>query len=119
MNFVNIYEYLDYRDFLRDYHTLRKQSDTKFSHRFFAKQAGYSSSGLYTHLVKGELSLTPHYIPGFIKAMKMDEREAEYFKLLIDYTHAQDGQYRIDIYDQMLTLTPLKIRRTRMKMREF
>lgn len=119
MNFIDIYKYLDYRDFLRDYHTIRKARETKFSHRFFAMQAGYSSSGLYTHIIQGQLNLTPHYIPGFIKAMKMDEKEAEYFKLLIDYTHAQDDHYRVELYDQMLVLTPLKLRRTRMKMREF
>jgi uncharacterized protein (TIGR02147 family) len=119
MKYLDLYKYLNYREFLAEYHLARKAQNTKFSHRFFAKQAGYTSSGLYSHLINGTLNLTAHYLPGFIKALKLDENETAYFELLVEYTHASSDQQRGRIFERMVPLIPVETRKMRVRQREF
>ena len=37
----NIYEYLDYRDYLRDYYEAGKEHLSAFSYRYLARLAGF------------------------------------------------------------------------------
>ncbi len=106
MNYLNIYAYRNYRDFLRDYHIERKSKDSRFSHRFFAQKAGYSSSGYYSNVVKGVLNLTKKYIPKFIHALELDDKEAHYFKLMIQYSHETIPAEKQSIYEKMIALMP-------------
>jgi len=111
MNYINIFEYRNYRDFLRDYHTMRKAVDKKFSHRYFAQKAGYSSSGYYSNLVHGIHNLTPRYLPRFILALDLDAKEAYYFELMVTYTHATTPQEQQQCLEEMITLLPKPIKR--------
>jgi len=89
MDLPNVESYRDYRAFLRDYFTAKKRSDPRFSHRAFAARAGFTSSALVPLLIQGKRNLTPRYLDGFARALGFDAREAAYFKVLVDFTHAQ------------------------------
>ena len=119
INYLDVFSYMDYRVFLADYYAARKAVDLKFSYRFFAKQAGYTSSGLYTNIVNGKLHLSQRYLPGFIQALKLNIKEAAYFEFMVDYTHAQTDQDREMIFDQMVPFVPIETRRLRLQQRDF
>lgn len=109
--YIDIYTYRNYRDYLRDYHFARKQRDPKFSHRFFAMKAGFSSSGLYSNIVKGVNNLSPKYLPKFIKGLGLPEREALFFTHMVDHTHAQTPSTRQEAWEKMVALMPPQKRR--------
>ncbi len=119
MDYVNIFDYTDYRLFLKEYHTLRKESDSRFSHRFFAQKAGYSSTGYYSNVVKGVLNLTKKYIPKFIHALGLEGKEADYFKLMIQYSHEMIPAERQIVYEQMIALMPPKAQRMKLSQKSF
>lgn len=119
ISYLDVFSYMDYRVFLADYYAARKAVDFKFSYRFFAKQAGYTSSGLYTNIVNGKLHLSQRYLPGFIQALKLNIKESAYFEFMVDYTHAQTDQDREMIFDQMVPFVPVEIRRLRLQQRDF
>ncbi len=119
MKYINIYEYRNYREFLRDYHTQRKAVDKKFTHRYFAEQAGYSSSGFYSNVVHGIHNLTARYIPRFVKGLELDAKEAQYFELMVDYTHAQTPRERQKALEKMITFLPKPIRNMKEKQGAF
>ncbi len=118
MKLPNIYEYYNYRQYLRDYYDTRKQIDRKFSYRFFAQVAGYNSSGLYKNIVEGINNLTPTYIPKFQKALKLTAPQLLYFNLIINYTHETNADDRDCIFKQMMLLQPAntkQLKRNQMK----
>lgn len=119
MKYLDLFSYMDYRLFLADYYSARKLVDLKFSYRFFAKQAGYSSSGLYVNIVNAKLNLSERYLSGFISALKLSLNEAAYFKLMVEYTHAQSDDDREMIFDQMVPYVPVNTRRLRIQQRDF
>jgi uncharacterized protein (TIGR02147 family) len=102
----SIFDYFDYRRCLDEYYRHRKSLNSRFSHRSFALKAGYKSSGLYIQLVKGKLNLTKKMLPGFIKAMGLEENEGEYFGHMVNFTHAQNSVARQHWFDRMVPMLP-------------
>jgi uncharacterized protein (TIGR02147 family) len=55
---ADVFQYLDYRAFLRDYYKEKKAASKTFSYVNFARKAKISSSGFLLHVIKGERNLT-------------------------------------------------------------
>ncbi|MDB5049139.1 MAG: hypothetical protein JWO30_2210 [Fibrobacteres bacterium] len=86
-----ILQYLDYREYLRDYYAQRKSVEGDFSQRTFAKEAGLppSCSSLLPAIIKGRRQLSQNLRIKFGKAMKLGEREYRYFDLLVQFNQAK------------------------------
>lgn len=107
---MNVYAYYNYRKYLQDYYEYRKSVQRYFSYRSFARKAGYSSSGFYLDLIRGRKSLTPQMLPKFIAALGLNEKEARYFTLMVDFTHATTPASKQQIFDQMSALLPRAVK---------
>ncbi len=86
-----ILQYLDYRDFLRDFYAHRKSVDGDFSQRTFAREAGLpaSCSSLLPAIIKGRRQLSQNLRIKFGKAMRLSERDYRYFDLLVQFNQAK------------------------------
>ncbi|MEO6095090.1 MAG: TIGR02147 family protein [Fibrobacteria bacterium] len=102
----SIYGYFDYRECLRCHFLHRKALNRRFSYRVFAAKAGYKNPGLYIMLVKGKLNLTRNKLAMFIKGMELHPREAEYFTLMVQFTHASTPEAKQHWFEKMLPLMP-------------
>ncbi len=116
---MNVFAYYNYRKYLQDYYEYRKSVHKYFSYRSFAQKAGFSSSGFYLDLVKGRKSLTPQMLPKFISALGLNEKEAKYFTLMVDFTHATTADSKQLIFDQMAELLPRSVRTLTKKQQEY
>lgn len=94
MDRPDVRHYEEYRGYLRDHFAYRKAQDRRFSHREFARKAGFTSSALVPLLVQGKRNLTPRYLEGFIAALALSPAEAAYFRALVDFTHARTDEER-------------------------
>ena len=65
----NIFEYADYREYLKDYYEHSKDTKDNFSYRYFAQKAGFASSNFLYLIIHGKRNLTKDYIPNFGKAL--------------------------------------------------
>jgi len=115
----SVYDYRDYRAFLRDWWEHRKAIDRRLSLRAFAQRAGYESFSVYRNIASGLRNLTPRYLPGFQKALGLGEREKEFFALLVDFTHATTIEGRQERWEAMRRLLPLQAYRMDDRHREF
>jgi uncharacterized protein (TIGR02147 family) len=86
-----ILQYLDYRDFLRDYTAYRKSLASAFSQRSFARDAGLppSTASLLPAVIKGRRQLSQGLRTKFVKALRLGERESRYFELLVQFNQAK------------------------------
>ena len=84
-------QYLDYRAFLADYCEWRRLADPGFSQRVFAKEADLpaSSSSLLPAVLKGRRNLSQNLRVKFSKALKLAERDANYFDVLVQFNQAK------------------------------
>ncbi len=101
-NSLSIYNYTDYRIFLRDYYSNQKKIDKNFSHRFVALHVGASSSGWFSDIINARINLTQVYMVKLCKLLKFKQRESDYFELLVNYGQAesleQKNRYLLKIF---------------------
>lgn len=86
-----IFEYDDYRAFLRDYYESSKQTKRSFTHRSFAAKAGLSSPTHLRLVMSGARNLTYKTLPKFARGLGLSEQEAEYFENLVYFTQARSS----------------------------
>jgi uncharacterized protein (TIGR02147 family) len=87
----NIFEFLDYREYLRAYYDAGKKHSSAFSYRYFARLAGYSSPSFLRHVMRGERNLSSDSIERFAKALGLDKEEGRFFNALVEYEQAENA----------------------------
>lgn len=100
---ISVFDYLDYRKFLRDYYEERHAHNKRFSHRFIAKEIGFDS-GYFAKISKGERHISAKLIPGFIKTFELNKQEASYFKILVQFSKAKIHTKKTELLNSLLTL---------------
>lgn len=86
---VHVFEYLDYRQYLRDFYASQKAKSAAFSHRAFSRRAGLRSSNYLSLIMKGERDLSSEMAPRFAKACGLAKSEADFFCDLVAYGQAK------------------------------
>jgi uncharacterized protein (TIGR02147 family) len=105
----NIFDYTDYRKFLQDYYDEAHKTNPRFSHRYFAMKAGFTSTGLFSNILSGRRNLTGCLILKFSKALKLKKKEGAYFENLVFFNQAKSFEEKNKFYERMLDLSPLRI----------
>jgi uncharacterized protein (TIGR02147 family) len=95
----SIFEYDNYREFLRDTYLLRRSQDKKFSFRFFARTAGFNSCGFLKMVMDGHRNITSESISKVARALKLNKEESEFFKNLVFLNQAKEPKEK-EIYVQ-------------------
>jgi uncharacterized protein (TIGR02147 family) len=85
----NIYQYSDYRAFLRGYFSQKKAASKAFSHQNFARKAQIKSSGFMLHVMKNERNLTKPVLLKVARAIGLNPAETEYFEYLVSFDQAK------------------------------
>ena len=58
MAMPDLFEYFEYRLWLRDAYEARKSRNPAFSHRYIAQKAGFGSSGTFARILDGSRNLS-------------------------------------------------------------
>jgi uncharacterized protein (TIGR02147 family) len=90
----NVFDHADYRRFLGDWFRARKEANPRFSHRAFARKLGSTDPSLLVNIVSGRRRIPSDRIDGFVAAIGLEADEAEYFRLLVRFGHAETTDER-------------------------
>jgi uncharacterized protein (TIGR02147 family) len=85
---VNIFEYQNYRIYLRDYYNDQKATKRYFSYRYFSKKAGINASAFLYYVIEGKRNLTKKSIDKISGAIGHNKQENEYFENLVFFNQA-------------------------------
>lgn len=105
----DLYSYIDYRKFLKDYYEEQKAKDPKFSHRYFTMKVGFSSSGYFSDVLAGKKNLSGAFTLKFAKALKLGKEEEEYFVNLVSFNQAKTLEEKNRYYEKMMTTGKVKV----------
>lgn len=86
----DLYDYGDFRGFLRDTYAFRKRRDRGYSYGVFARKGGLGSRGHLREVMEGRKALTPGMVPRYVKALGLPADAAEYFRLLVAFNQGGD-----------------------------
>lgn len=104
---ISIFDYLDYREFLRDFYREQKQKRSYYSFRFISQKTGVDPA----HIVRvfqlkrhlSEKSLVP-----FINLFKFSTEERGYFDLLVAFNTARTERQARQAFEALIAYSGVK-----------
>lgn len=96
-----VYDYLDYRAYLRAYYEAKKAADRGFSFRVFARLAGVKASNHLKLVMDGKRGLPEATARRYAQAIGLDGDEAEYFCDLARFNQATSPNERSALYRRL------------------
>ncbi|MBD3317889.1 MAG: TIGR02147 family protein [Chitinivibrionales bacterium] len=112
----NIYDYNDFRAYLRDYQRARFLFDKRFSRTGMCRLLGLPNSRSYFNdIVKGK-KITAAYVERFIRVLELANSEATFFRALVKFNQAESPGERELYFEQLIRLnrSPKKVLDRRM-----
>lgn len=109
--FINsIFDYLDYRKFLKDYYLERKSENPRFSYRLIALKVGFKSPGHFTQIIQGKADISFRLAFKFAQFMKLKKREADYFDLLVRFDQAKANEEKRLYLERLSAFSESKVK---------
>lgn len=100
----SIFEYIDYRKFLKDFYTESKETKKYFSYRYFAQKAKLNSPILLKMVMDGKRNISRKTIDQFIAGINLKEKEALYFRTLVLFNQAESALEKQEHYRMLRSL---------------
>lgn len=97
----NLYEFLDFRAFLREWFEAKKAAEPRFTHRKFARLAGQRSPSFLVDVLEQRRNLTPETAAAVAQAIKLNAAETRFFLALVDLDRARDTAERNAAWEQI------------------
>jgi uncharacterized protein (TIGR02147 family) len=98
---IDVFAYLDYRAYLRDYYNARKAAGRGFSYRSFSRRAGLKSPNYLKLVVDGERNLSADMAERFATACGLKDDEQRYFVDLVAFSQAATNAERNQHYARL------------------
>ncbi len=105
----SIFCYQDYRRYLQDFYTECNLRNPKFSLRAFAAKLELNVSNI-VRIINGERNLSVSSLERIINYLKLREREAEYFTLIVKYNQSKNNSEKQTLYEQVLLFRKTRLR---------
>jgi uncharacterized protein (TIGR02147 family) len=108
---VSAFGYMNYRLFLEDYFEARREKNPTFSMSAFVRKAGLgqNSRGYVKLIIDGKRDLTPYTINGFIQALGLTGKEAQYFENLVYFNQASKPRAKEHYFQRLTAAMPEKL----------
>jgi uncharacterized protein (TIGR02147 family) len=104
---ISVFDYLDYRQFLRDFYNQQKKTNTFFSYRYIGNKVGMDSSFLIK-VLQGHLHVAEDRIEKFHKICNFNDKEATYFEALVHFNKAKSEKESKLYFEKMLSINKAK-----------
>jgi len=100
----SIFNYTDYRVYLKSIFDHKKQLNPGFSHRLLARQLGLKAPGHMLFVMQGKRNLTNDLAMRIAVWLNLGKKESDYLMSLVRYCHAKNADEKKNSFDELLRL---------------
>ncbi len=102
---INVFEFTDYRVFLKAFYEAKKSGNPSYSMSTFVRKAGLgqNSRGYLKLIIEGKRNLTPHTLRRFVEALALPVKESVYFENLVYFNQAKTAEDREYYFQRLKT----------------
>jgi uncharacterized protein (TIGR02147 family) len=97
----SIFDYFQYREFLKDYYQEQKKRKSGFTYARFSEKARLGSPNYYKLVMDGEKNLTSANVIRFCHGLGFGAEESDYFEALVNFNQADEAMER-EYYQERL-----------------
>lgn len=101
---INIFDFTDYRKFLKCCYDENKRRGRGFTYRRFAALCDFSSKNYMQLIINGSRNLTLENMYRVVEALGLRKAEKEYFQSLVQWNQARDGLKETIYFNQVARL---------------
>ena len=88
MGLKSLFEYLDYREYLKDHYESNKQCHSFFSYRYVAAKTGLDAS-FYVKVLQKQAHVSLKALPALTGFLRLNKKENDYFNMLVRFNRAK------------------------------
>jgi uncharacterized protein (TIGR02147 family) len=99
-----IKDYLNYREYLRNYYELKKSEGIGFSYTVFANLAGFKSRNFLRDVINGNKNLSNESVFKVQNVLKLGKKDFKYFNSLVQYNQATDEEEKAHCFDVVMSM---------------
>ena len=114
----SIFEYQDYREFLKDAYEKRKAENSAFSYQFFGSRIDLVASHI-SMMFDGERHLPVRCVPAVKKLFGLKGREATYFDLIFSMARTRSAKAKEELLEKAAKLRDVRLRQIQEKELEY
>lgn len=100
---VSVFQYLDYREFLRSHFEERKTESSWYSFKVMGDAVGLDQSQVY-RILQGQLHISKAALPRFLKYFGFQGPAAQYFTTLVAFGRARKDADARKLFAELLSL---------------
>jgi uncharacterized protein (TIGR02147 family) len=100
---VDLFEYTDYRKYLRDYYEARRAVQKEFTHRHIAQAIGFKSTGTFAQILQGKTNMSPQTLATFIRFLGLKKDESDYFELLVLFSQSKGHTEKKRYFEKIIS----------------
>ncbi len=101
---IDIYNYFEYRDFLRDIFNEYKKTHRDFNYRSFSRDAGIKDQTYLNRVINGKRNLTANYITNICSFFRLTPSQERYFETLVAFSYSKDPDQKEVLLKKILSL---------------
>jgi len=107
----NIFEYIDFRKYLTDWHTIEKEMNPGITLQYLSTKLGQKNRTYFSDLEKGRRNLGSDVLDRLIKLLRLNNNESKYFRAIVGYGQPATYDEKEYWFEQAIQLnnTPKKI----------
>jgi len=99
----DIFQFLDYREFLSSYYAFRKEESDHFSLRSFGRMIDIDASYL-AKIMNGLRHIAPRSVQTVAEYLKLDTQQYDYFEMLVQFNKSRTEKQQRELFQKLLVL---------------
>lgn len=97
----DLFAYLSYRDYMRDYYTEAKEHTCHMSFRYLSQRAGFKSPNFYKLVMEGARNLSEDGAQRIARALDLDAEERSFFLELVAFDQGERAEQRNAAFERI------------------
>ena len=99
----SVFDYLEYREYLRDHYNYNKNNHRFFSFRYISGKTGLDAS-FYVKVLNKQKHVADKAITTLINFLRFNRREGDYFTYLVKFNKAKQHDQEMFYFEKLLAL---------------
>jgi len=97
----NIYNYLNYRDYLKDFYNDQKAKNSRFSYQLMANKIGFKSKTILHYILDGKRNISEKSIFRFNQLLQLEEKAFTYFRDIVAFNQATSNKQQNYFFNRL------------------
>jgi uncharacterized protein (TIGR02147 family) len=115
----DVFAYLDYRMFLRDFCASKQKRNRHFSYRYLSGKIGIRSGGFFSWVLKGKRNISGRLALDLSRFLGFTRPQTAYFGQLVTFNQAGTHEERKLAFDKLLSMRRGSIKQVGVEQSEF